>query len=68
MTSCDFSQFLPKLFAIVMNDLGKVKVSQLYSFEGASPDEAAKAFSDTYFGPGDTICGTKNKFFLGTTN
>lgn len=67
MTSCDFSVFLPKLFAIVMNDLSKLKVSQLYSFEWSSPEEAAKAFSDTYFGPGDTICGSKNLFYLGVT-
>lgn len=67
MTSCDMSIFLPKLFAIVMNDLGKAKLAQLYSYQGNSTEEAVKAFSDTYFGPGDTMCGSKNVTYLGKT-
>gem|GEM_PF-2626588 len=33
MTSCDMSVFIPSLFAIIMNDLSKAKLSQLYSFQ-----------------------------------
>ncbi len=52
MNSCDFSVLLPKIFAVVMNDLSKAKLAQLYSYQGTSSDEAVKNFSDTYFGPG----------------
>lgn len=49
MNSCDLSVFLPKIFAVVMNDLSKAKLAQLYSYQGSSTDEAIKSFSDTYF-------------------
>ena len=65
MTTCDFSVFLPKLFSIVMNDLSKAKLAQLYGYQTVSTDEAIKAFSDTYFGPGETICGSKSAVYLG---
>ncbi len=67
MTSCDLASFFPQLFAIVMNDLSKIKLAQLYSYQEWSIDEAIKAFSDTYFGPGDSICGSKNVTYLGAT-
>lgn len=65
MTSCDFSILLPKMFAIVMNDISKAKLAQLYSYQGNSPEEAIKAFSDTYFGSGEAICKTKDAVYLG---
>lgn len=68
MSSCDFSVLLPELFALVMNDVSKVKLAQLYSNQWASSEEAIKVFSDTYFGPGDTICGSKNLIYLGTSH
>lgn len=33
MNSCDFSVFLPTLFRAVMNDISKVKLTQLYTYE-----------------------------------
>lgn len=67
MTSCDFATFLPELFAIVMNDLSKAKLAQLYTYQQWSVDEAIKAFSDTYFWPGESICGSKNVTYLGAS-
>lgn len=49
MTSCDYSIFLPKLFAIIMNDISKSKLAQLYTYQGSSEEDAIKHFSDTYF-------------------
>ena len=64
MTSCDYSVFLPKLFSLVMNEISKAKLAQLYSYQGTSTDDAVKAFSDTYFGSGEIVCNKKGSIYL----
>ena len=68
MNSCDFSVFLPALFRAVMNDISKVKLTQLYTYEGGSTEEAIKAFSDTYFGSGETICKSSSITYLNASS
>lgn len=64
MTSCDFALFLPKLFALVINDISKTKLVQLYSNQSDDTEEAIKAFSQTYFGSGESICKKKDTIYL----
>lgn len=49
MNGCNFSEFIPKIFAWILNEIWNIKLANIYGFSMWETDEIVKKFSNQYY-------------------